>query len=174
MAAPQVTAAAALVAANFKETRPAARSPSPAQIKNRLMYTSDIFPNLLGSVYSGRLNIERAISINEARVVLDGASNTPVRVKIVDEPEMLICRVSGADTNIPWRNVRRIATNELSNSLVVFYEEYAPSQPQNAKLNRITDCELRTQSTPISFMGIDDGQDIRAQLKDILDLTMRF
>ena len=177
MAAPQVTAAAGLVTAEYKRTRPAefgSRPPSPAQIKNRLMYTADIFPNLLGSVYSGRLNIERAMAINEVQVVFDDNLNKTYRTEIVDNPDMIVCRVGNSDQQIPWREIRRIATNRLSNSLVVFYEQLqVQHQPQTARLRRITDCDLRSQSNPISFTDITTNADVNRQLKDIIDLTLR-
>ncbi|WP_250519627.1 S8 family serine peptidase [Caballeronia sp. NCTM1] len=59
-AAPVAAAAASLLLGK--------RALSASQLKNRLIYTSDLFPSLDGKMFGGRLNISAAVDMNAANV----------------------------------------------------------------------------------------------------------
>ena len=181
-AAPQVTAAASLLySIHEKNYKQSIRDFSPVWVKNRLMYTADIFPHLLDKVKSGRLNINRAISVDQAIFQYTDdeglgttkvAQGTPIFLQqgfTLDtcgasnrqacESDVVICRLTNGDElAIPTRGIRRMFWNSVTKRYVVFFNN--SRERQDVELKRITDCGLRslmqrvyveTDSGPVTF-----------------------
>ena len=74
-AAPLVAGAASLLAL---------KNPNlyPETIKNRLIYTSDLFPSLYQKVQGGRLNVSRALDFEQAQLSLGGGQ--PLQGEVVN------------------------------------------------------------------------------------------
>ena len=64
-AAPLVTGVASLIYLKDRKLR-------PEQVKNRIIYTSDLFPALYPKMLGGRLNAQRALEFEQAQVLLKG------------------------------------------------------------------------------------------------------
>ena len=70
-AAPQVTAAASLIYSVYEQVyADSVHRLLPGRVKNRLMYTADLYQHLLKDVFSGRLHVERALAVAEDQFVV--------------------------------------------------------------------------------------------------------
>ena len=177
LAAPQVAAAASLVFAAAEQgfiDRPDERI-APKIIRDRLVYTADFMPGYLDSVYSGRLNIDRAIDVTHVRVRLrDGQEFTGLLHRA---PPRYTC-LSESDPDgqgYSWWWVRRIIYHAGRNQWVIF-RNTGPDATDGARftdLQRSDWCSLGTTSEPYLTLQSDDGQLHRFQLTEIADYTSR-
>jgi hypothetical protein len=175
MATPQVATAAGLLLAYYRHTRPAEEELRPVQIKNRLMYSADIFPNLLDDVYSGRLNIKRAVSINDAIVVFKN-DDKEYKGIISKHPPYVECRNNdGENLQIAWKKIKRIVHDGGTNSVVVYYEENFPdnSYERQKELKRKTNCVLETRTNILQIEDKETNQIFEGQLRNVVDYTAR-
>lgn len=79
-ATPIATGAASLVYAKAGQVE-------PYQVRNRLIYTSDLFPTLEKKLLGGRLNVARALDLEEARVELRPGAAVTCGQERVELPE---------------------------------------------------------------------------------------
>lgn len=166
-AAPQVTAAASFIYSIHAKSYTASYPDLvPLWVKNRLMYSADIFPDLLDKVYSGRLNIERAVRVNQdqftiADPAIDGglrhiygeasffhkgydSENCSGADSKKCKSDTVIFTCSGKERIIPTKGIRRIFWNDQTNRYVVFYNESRESQA--VKLERKLGCKLDSKN----------------------------
>ena len=175
-AAPQVTAAASLLYSVYKSQHEIdAPVLLPIRVKNRLIYTSDLFNELLTKSQGGRLNIERALetSFDQIQVTVNNESkaykgkltrfgNFPVGSEYVE------CRLNnGRLERIQYNALRRMFFDKLRQKYIMFYN--AVPDNGDSPLLRITDCDLTTRTHDIVFEAASGGPEIRFQFRDIQD-----
>lgn len=80
----------------------------PETVKNRLIYTSDLFPSLYQKVQGGRLNVTRALEFEKAQLSLRGAQ--PLLGEVVNLGSSIA--LTDVDTKEPihpkWEWIRRL------------------------------------------------------------------
>ena len=191
-AAPQVTAAASLIYSVYKYNY-AHIGPLPAgRVKNRLMYTADLYPHLLGDVFSGRLNVERALAVADDRFIVAKEDDDDVRKSFSGQvsvfgvlkgkdpetctsdsrPEcttsVILCKQdNGETTPVNVESIRRMYRSDETNHYVIFYNK----SPKNraSQLLRITDCKLRSLSQQVR---VETGKGAETfKLKQIRDFV---
>lgn len=169
-AAPQVTAAASLLYSIYEHLyKDSIKTLFPQHVKNRLMYTADIFQPLLKNVFSGRLNIERALAVAEDQFVIVGDDNDDIRqvvrgqvtvfgVKKGEDYETCTpdrwdeCKTSviycelpdGEILDINVSRIRRMIRSEETKQYIIFYNE--KPYDRASRLLRITNCKLKSGS----------------------------
>jgi subtilisin family serine protease len=96
-AAPQVTAAASLLFARAEsfwaddpDVIPPGSQIPPKVVKDRLVYTADYFPSLKGKVLGGRLNVSRALAVEQAQFKLFGRDETIMGI-VTEAPQFIQC-----------------------------------------------------------------------------------
>lgn len=175
-AAPQVTAAAALLYSVYK-THHEIDAPVllPIRIKNRLIYTSDLYNELLTKSQGGRLNIQRAletasdqvqITVNNETKFFKGKltrfGNFPVGSEYVE------CRQNnGRILRVQYSALRRMFLDSFRQKYIIFYNSAADNR--DSPLLRITDCDLTTRTHEVVFEPASGGPEIRFQFRDIQD-----
>lgn len=103
----------------------------PLQIKNRLIYTSDLFFNLRKKVFGGRINIESSLKINEVQFKLkpvseecgfvDFPDNASIHVRTFKEK--FIFKLIGSEKTIELYvgAIKRLYYDTVSNSFMIYY-----------------------------------------------------
>ena len=179
MAVPQVSATAALLVSDHQYQQED-HTPKllPQQIKNRLMYTADLFPHLLNKVYSGRLNVKRALNVEQdvfeikdkhdpsqtkeisGLVVQFGIQKgyTMESCESANSNKCLTTEVQCKTKNseiieIPTATIRRM--QKIKSHYTIFYNE--TSHDRASKLERITKCNMITLSNKVYVNTDDDG-----------------
>ncbi len=185
-AAPQVSATAALIfsaaAHYFPEIAAGDQVLSPKVVKDRIIYSSDLFRNLRPSIMGGRLNVSRAIDIANTQVVLkrpvEGSDTETIEVafsgSLIEPPSgnQLWCRQpDGTDKKYHWSNIRRLSYDPDRRRYVVFFHAAGtpPDERVQAPLERITDCKLSTKSN-LAVLETEDGE-VSFRLQDVIDYT---
>jgi hypothetical protein len=176
-AAPQVAAAAAYVISAHRELNAGQDDITPTRIRNRLIYTSDIFSHLIDAAQGGRLNMKRAMDISRDQVTFRNGDEVIQRrgrlEQIGSDPnvQVIICREpSGDNREIQVRNLRRMVYDETKEVYVVFKD--SRDKNRDSPVDRITDCELRTQSQIVTFVSQDGGTET-FMANQILDFVSR-
>ena len=174
-AAPQVTSAAALLYSVYK-THHEIDAPVllPIRIKNRLIYTSDLFNELLTKSQGGRLNIDRALETASDQVVITVNNETRSYkgklTKFGNFPvggEYIECRLnSGRVLTVQYNALRRMFFDKFRQKYIVFYNSIPDNR--DSPLNRVTDCDLTTRTHEALFEPAG-GPEIRFQFRDIQD-----
>lgn len=178
-AAPQVAAAASIVFSAGEATF-ASKPITPKIVKDRLVYTADLVPELLDDVRGGaRLNVERAIDVANARFELfDGQI---IIGQIEKDVEDYQCTT--ADDNERNRSfwaTRRIVWNEVSQKHVIYHNSVTdPADRGNrfTSLERFSSCTLATRSAEIWVRvrkgAEDEGDLVKFKFSEIRDYTSR-
>lgn len=115
-AAPLVTGVASLLYLKDGKLR-------PAQVKNRIIYTSDLFPSLYNSMLGGRLNAERALGFEQAYVK---RKDRPIeRLVLKDNPSVHFADVERQSTPfwIRFGQIRRLKFEPELRHYVLYYTE---------------------------------------------------
>jgi subtilisin family serine protease len=176
-AAPQVTATASLIisAVEFIHQDEIAETNGkvpPKIVKQRLMYSADLFLGLKAKVRSGRLNVHRAINIVDTQVKLRQADGSPKKLAgtLIQIPiDILICRKpSGDDVDHSWGSIRRLAFEPFSKRYTIF--KNASKDDRSSDLIRIDGCNMVTRSH-IGKLLLDDGSEVEFEMGNILDYT---
>lgn len=185
-AAPQVTAAASLIYSAAEDIYPeltaGGQRLAPKVVKDRLIYTTDLFRGLQTKSIGGRLNIERAIRIAQTQVVLkpadDDADDAAPRVlsgSLIQFPtgNQLICLApDGEQIGYHWSTIRRLVYDPDRLRYTVFRHEAPAGDPSNRNdfpLQRISDCNMITLSNEARLLT-EDGE-VAFRLRDVLDYT---
>lgn len=172
-AAPQVAAAASLLLSRFEEQF-SVEQPKllPIRIKNRLIYTSDLFPSMNGKLKGGRLNVSRALDMARAHIAIDRdgtvehhggdllavpqmGTNAYIECVVGPEAEKIQIRLS---------NLRRMEYDEARRKYVVLYQTLGARR--DSPLIRINDCRLNTRFNQATFDSEEVGE-LAFQLRDI-------
>ena len=112
----------------------------PEAVKNRLIYTSDLFPSLYKQVLGGRLNVSRALAFESAQLSL--ASEPPLQGQVVNlESSIALFKVdTGKALNPLWSQIRRLKFDKDAGYFTMYWKpgEDMPLErifvtPQNAK-----------------------------------------
>jgi len=174
-AAPQVTAAASLIYSVYdSKFRTIVPELLPSRVKNRLIYTSDIFPSLLPHVFGGRLNVDRAVNVgNEILVVKDdngGRRELVGRVtRFGNEPafQHIRCRSSvGLETDVLKTDLRRMYFDEGTNRYITYRNQI--KDDRHSPLLRDTDCALLTRSHKGEFETLE-GETVSFEFRQVRD-----
>ncbi|MCC2689457.1 MAG: hypothetical protein K0S21_2260, partial [Rhizobiaceae bacterium] len=185
-AAPQVTATASLIYSAAEDIYPeltAGRQRlAPKIVKDRLIYSTDLFRGLQTKVLGGRLNVDRAIRIVDTQLVLRRASQEGGQEAIerasgnlIQFPtgEMVIClSPDGHQVGYHWSTIRRLSYDPDRKRYVIFRHAAPPNDPSNRNdypLQRINDCNMITRNND-AVLATDRG-DVMFLLKEVLDYT---
>lgn len=155
-AAPQVTATAAYLISAHRHhfgNRPV----PPIRIKNRIIYTSDIFPRLFDESLGGRLNMRRALAISNDHIIVQLETGTTAfdgTLAGVDggpNDQSILCRdgETRSEIYIPIDDLYRFYQTDI-HRYVVFARSIHDDPDSDIK--RIANCELRTQSRLAEFI----------------------
>jgi|GEM_PF-1113099 len=173
-AAPQVAAAASLVQSRF-EAQFSVEQPRllPIRIKNRLIYTSDLFPSINGKLKGGRLNVSRALDMARAHLTLEregGLEHHPGN--LLDVPSMganpyieCLTGPQGDVLQIRLRHLRRLEYDSARRKHVVIYQ--AQGESRDSPLIRVNDCRLTTRYNVATFDSDQANGQLSFQLRDI-------
>jgi len=145
-------------------------------VKNRLIYTSDLFNNLLTKVRGGRLNVGRALDMARHRVVIKAVDGSrQVHHGLVTKfgnfsagEEYIECKHKNSQIQrINFGDLRRMFYDEPRRKYVVFFN----SEPGNrdSPLNRIHDCFLQTRSHIAVLESEDSDEEVSFEFRDIRD-----
>ncbi|MGO6740075.1 S8 family serine peptidase [Rhizobium ruizarguesonis] len=153
-AAPQVTAAAAYIYSAYDALFPANGPLRPNMVKNRLIYTTDLFSPLFNFSVGGRLNFQRALDIAFDNVAFSDASgDKSIRGNLdasdSDENPVVCKKTPRRDAIlIPLAELKRLYYYKDVGKFVVFYTVPIDG---NYKLNRVVDCELKNPAQILHF-----------------------
>ncbi|MEA5160015.1 S8 family serine peptidase [Cereibacter johrii] len=190
-AAPQVTAAASLIYSAAEDIYPELNAGgqrlAPKVVKDRLIYTSDLFRGLRNFVQGGRLNVERAILVNKAQfLVRDGEMKRRLVGRVVNVrttaerdanssalEDFVSCRdTSGPDIFHEWNTIRRMWWDGDRGRYSIYWHD-APTgsrDSREAPFRWVHDCNMNSLSTEV-FVVTSDGQQESFSFGDILDYT---
>lgn len=176
-AAPQVSAAASLIYSRFR-TQFEIEQPEllPVRVKNRLIYTSDLFNHLFTKVRGGRLNVGRALDMARHLVVIKAADGTrQVHHGLITKfgnfavgEEYIECKHNNNQIQrINFVDLRRMFYDEPRRKYVVFFN--AEPGNRDSPLNRISDCFLQTRTHVAVLESEDSGEEVSFKFRDIKD-----
>lgn len=112
-AAPQVTAVASLLASKYAAIK-------PIEMKNRIIYCSDLFSSLEGKLYGGRLNAECTLDGDQARLQLKAAAQVQ-HGQLQPSGELRFLDAENGEIVIPIANTRAVHYDPLRQKYTVFY-----------------------------------------------------
>jgi hypothetical protein len=95
----------------------------PEQVKNRLIYTSDLFPALYKQVLGGRLNVTRALAFESAQLSLTAGKSLPGHVVNLESSIALNDIESGKKLNPLWSEIRRLKYDKKAGSYTMFWKQ---------------------------------------------------
>lgn len=95
----------------------------PIQVKNRLIYTSDLFPSLYAHMQGGRLNVERALAFDSAQLTLN-TSATQLRGDVVNAESSiaLFDVLTRKPLNPLWSQIRRLKFEKELGQYTMFWK----------------------------------------------------
>jgi hypothetical protein len=171
-AAPQVAATASLIYSAAEQIygldQQGGEQLAPKMVKNRLIYTADIFNKLLGRLFSGRLNVDRAIDIVNTQIVIRREGQLIARAgRMTSVPNSFIsCLQDDGNILHQWGLIRRITYIPERDRYLLFENE--SSSPVSA-LKRIDGCNLN--STQPAALTLKDGSVFEFNLTELRDYT---
>ena len=142
----------------------------PSQVKNRLIYTSDLFPALYSKVQGGRLNVQRMLDYTTA--IVDPAGGTQLRGSL-RQPNKTVRFVDFKTSqlfSLTLEQVRRLKFNPKQKYYTLYYTEEAGRDSGILKRRFVT---LKDPGTTLSLAvpggpdEPDSNEDVK--LKDVLD-----
>ncbi len=158
-AAPLVTGALSLLLAKNDQI-------SPLVAKNRLLYTADLCDGI--DVFSGRLNIDRALAYEHGQFVVDrkepfsGAiMNSQVLLHVVDV-------MSHRAFVVQWAAVKRIQRRK-NGFYDLYYHEEAPDDDAGALSHRVVAVDDPPQRVRVNFGDNLNGRDFAFDLPQLAD-----
>lgn len=178
-AAPQVAAAASLIFSAGETTFPTPTTPTtPKIVKDRLRYTADIVPELLDDLSGGRLNIERAIDVANARFEL--FDDRIIIGQIEDAPWDFQCATPNAlDRDRSLSATRRMVWNDIRQQYEIFHNITNGTNRGNrfAELKRFSSCTLASRTSKF-YVRVRNNPDDEGHLEifsfsEIRDYTSR-
>lgn len=143
-AAPLVAGAVSLLLAADSKLR-------PLQIKNRLIATSDLLPDLTDKARGGRLNVARALAFTNAHIsTRDGRE---IRGSVVNSPEMQVYfrRGSRLATQLGW--IWRLVRHD-DDTYTVFYQRDGDGDSIVTKATRLR-LETASAELDVETLGAD-------------------
>ncbi len=162
-AAPVVAGAASLLYLYERRLR-------PSQVKNRLIYTSDLFPALYGKVQGGRLNVQRLLAYKAALVDLAGGRRLEGNVRDPNKTMRFVDFDSSEVVPLAFSQVRRLMLNAGLGHYTLFYTDEIGRDSGVLKRRFVT---LKEGNATLSF-GVptapgqpDKREEVR--LKNIVD-----
>ncbi|RVJ45887.1 hypothetical protein CN176_03650 [Sinorhizobium medicae] len=170
-AAPQVTAAASLIYsmydAHFAVEKPVLL---PIEVKNRLIYTSDLYNELLAKAQGGRLNVARALDMatDYVEINVEGSIKSYSGTIVDFGPGFIRCR-GDPPLEISRGALRRMYFDAPRRKYVLFYNSKVDDRA--SELVRETNCNLETRSQIASIEADPDGQVVKFELRDIRDFV---
>jgi hypothetical protein len=94
----------------------------PEAVKNRLVYTSDLFPSLYKQVLGGRLNVSRALAFEFAQLSLTTGQSLQGQVVNLASSIALFDTETGKKLNPIWSQIRRLKYDKQANSYTMFWK----------------------------------------------------
>jgi hypothetical protein len=168
-----VSSAAALLFASEQGLR-------PAHVRNRLVYTSDILPSLEDTVFGGRLNVERALSLTVDQI--ETADGRQLNGTIAQWPDT--DRPFGRDDNgevsaATWTTIRRL--RRIGDNLFrVFYLQNGANDKSELVSEKVRfrklmylDEQLSISVAPSAADAAESPKRETVLLKDLIDYTGR-
>ncbi|MDC9835133.1 S8 family peptidase [Rhizobium binxianense] len=170
-AAPQVAAAAAYIYSAYDSLFASNGPLRPGRVKNRLIYTSDLFPALLNDSVGGRLNFERALDIAFDNVIVRSDHAEPLKGSLDVSGDPVVCRKNANrdSVSISLDTLKRMHFDNDLGKYIVFYDSPNSGDP---KLVRIADCELKSGAQILRFSPAGQS-DMEIRLDTILDFASK-
>lgn len=133
----------------------------PEAVKNRLIYTSDLFPSLYSRVLGGRLNVSRALAFESAQLSLLSGQSLQGQVVNLASSVALFDAKTRTKLNPLWSQIRRLKYEKQANSYTMFWKPGNDEPlkrsfvvPQNAKQKLL----LSSEQTPPEIKSYTLGQ----------------
>ena len=163
-----VSGAAALLFASNQAVR-------PGHVKNRLIYSSDILPSLKGLVFGGRLNVNRALSLETDQIE---RSNGPKLSGIITQwpdTDRPFARIDdGRRSLASWQSIRRLRRLE-DGVYQVFYLEDVSNDKSQLLSEKVSFMKRKYLDEVLSIRIKRQGnaKSVTVPLKNIVDYTGR-
>lgn len=142
----------------------------PSQVKNRLIYTSDLFPSLYDKVRGGRLNVQRLLAYKSALVDLDDGQHLEGTVR---DPVGTSLRFTDFNTNEVVRlwfgQIRRLKLNRDLGYYTIFYNDDVgrDSGPMKRRFVTLKDVNAKASFGIPTAAGPEQLRSVK--VKDIID-----
>lgn len=94
----------------------------PEAVKNRLIYTSDLFPSLYKQVLGGRLNVSRALAFESAQLSLTAGPPLKGQVVNLESSIALFDADSGQKLNPLWSQIRRLKYDKAAGYFTMYWK----------------------------------------------------
>jgi subtilisin family serine protease len=144
-AAPQISALAALMFAKYSGVM-------PIEVKNRLIYCSDMMQSLEDKLFSGgRINADCALDGDAGRLTLK-LGDAPRKGKLDLRATLNMSDAENGDVNISMKTLRALHYNAWNDSYTVFYN--AKNNPDSTLL-RLSGLTFKDPNKPITFTSVD-------------------
>lgn len=95
----------------------------PIEVKNRLIYTSDLFPHLYKKLIGGRLNVERALAYDTAIIETFDGKRVQASVRDVDSKVYFKDFRTGERVSLYFGQIKRLSFDKNLNYYTLFYSE---------------------------------------------------
>lgn len=93
----------------------------PETVKNRLIYTSDLFPSLYEKVLGGRLNVTRALAYESAQLLLKSGQSLQGLVGNLGQAVALFNTENGEKMYPLWSKIRRLKYDKNAGYYTMFW-----------------------------------------------------
>jgi subtilisin family serine protease len=140
-AAPQVAAVASLLVSKYSFMK-------PIEIKNRLIYCSDLMRSLEGKLFGGRLNADCTLDGDDGRLQLRGSTSIQHGKFVLPRQQLLFADSDGSELPIPIQNARSIHFDPWNQTYTVFYT--AKNRP-DSQLLRASNLSFKNDEDRLTF-----------------------
>ena len=158
-AAPQVAAVASLLLSKFGNLK-------PIEIKNRLIYCSDLRPSLQDQLFGGRLNAECTLDGESGRMQFKGMTTTQ-HGRLAPNGQLHFVDSEGSELNLSVRNTRAIHYDTFNETYTVFY---TAKNRTDSTLLRASNMSFRDDNETLQFQP-DGGPSTQIKVSQISRYT---
>jgi subtilisin family serine protease len=167
-AAPYVTGLASLI---YAKAGYAHLNPTVTQVKNRILFSSDLEPPFLQFARFGRINFRTALRFQDNLIVYKPRANCPspceITANIARDTDEALVLTSGkkgnahiaAGTLIPMKYVRRLALQDDGTFIIVFLEDGSLTKITNAQIRLQANRNIMTTTTGTEPFPLNDIKD---------------
>ena len=165
-AAPQVSSAASFLYSQNKKLR-------PIEVKNRLIYTSDLSPTLEKKIFGGRLNIKNAIG-NKCDVI-EFNYGERYNVLLSNDAFKMFHYETDKKHDFQFKSVRRIKRHSKTNRYTIYTMNELGKKDDRGKLMRYVDLiNKKYKNMAIGFTDCDSDKYITSKrLGEVTDFISR-
>jgi subtilisin family serine protease len=147
-AAPIVASVASLMFAKYQSLK-------PIEVKNRLIYCSDLFQSLEDKLFGGRVNADCTLDGDTGRLRLKGVVGEPQHGKLDTNATLVFADTENGEIKMPVQNIRAVHYNSWNDSYTVFHT--SRTRPDSTLL-RSSGLTFRDGAQAIKFTPAGPGQ----------------